>query len=119
MTLPKINDIITTEQALELCKNFNLDYLINRIESNSDKYTSWKFDGCSGLPYEVMGFFTGCEWKDITYKCCLPHDLCYGYGDRGNKAERKRVDKKFYRYLVTQAHMTEWCASAFLVAVRI
>jgi len=35
MKLPKINDIITTEQALELCKHFNLDYLIKHIESNS------------------------------------------------------------------------------------
>jgi hypothetical protein len=53
MQLPKINDMITTEQALELCKHFNLDYLIKRIESNADKYKPWKFDGCSGLPDEV------------------------------------------------------------------
>jgi hypothetical protein len=134
MKLPKINDMITTEQALELCKHFNLDYLIKRIESNSDKYKPWKFDGCSGLPDEVMGFFTrlrqdapcgstgsftNCEWKDITYKCCLPHDLCYGYGEPGNKTERKRIDNKFYRDLVTKAHMREWCASAFLAAVQI
>jgi len=119
MKLPKINDMITTEQALELCKHFNLDYLIKRIESNSDKYKTWEFDGCSGLPDEVMGFFTGCEWKDITYKCCLPHDLCYGYGEIGNKTERKRVDKEFYKDLVAQAHLKEWCASAFLAAVRV
>lgn len=119
MKLPEINDMITTEQALELCKHFKLDYLIERIESNSDKYKTWKFDGCSGLPDEVMGFFTGCEWKDITYKCCLPHDLCYGYGELGNKIERKRVDIKFCSDLVVKAHMKEWCASAFLAAVRV
>jgi len=34
MELPKINDIITTEQALELCRHFNLEYLIKRIESD-------------------------------------------------------------------------------------
>jgi hypothetical protein len=66
MKLPHINDIITTDQALALCRHFDLDYLIKRIESNPDTYTPWKFDGCSGLPDEVMGFFTGCEWKDIT-----------------------------------------------------
>jgi len=49
-----------TEQALELCRHFKLDYLIKRIESSSDKYKTWKLDGCSGLPDEVMGFFTGC-----------------------------------------------------------
>ena len=119
MKLPEINDMITTERALELCKHFKLDYLIKRIEPNSDKYKTWKFDGCSGLPDEVLGFFTGCEWRDITYKCCLPHDLCYGYGELGNEIERQRVDIKFHSDLVTKAHMKEWCASAFLAAVRV
>jgi hypothetical protein len=119
MKLPKINDMITTEQALALCKHYNLDYLIKRIESDPEKYKSWEFDGCSGLPDKVMGFFTDCAWEDITYKCCLPHDLCYGYGERGNKKERERVDKQFYRDLVTQAHMKRWWASVFFAAVRV
>jgi len=49
----------------------------------------------------------------------LPHDLCYGYGEPGNETERKRVDIKFYSDLVTKAYMKEWCASAFLAAVRV
>jgi hypothetical protein len=49
----------------------------------------------------------------------LPHDLCYGYGELGNKNERKRVDTKFYNDLVTKAGMNEWTASAFLGAVRV
>ena len=89
MNLPEIGDIITTKGALELCRYFSLEYLADRIKSNPEKYKDWKFDGCSGLPDEVMGFFTGCDWKDITYKCCLPHDLCYAYGDPGNDFERK------------------------------
>ena len=40
MKLPKINDIITTEQALELCKHYHLDYLVARIENNPDNYIS-------------------------------------------------------------------------------
>ena len=119
MKLPRIHDMITTDQALALCRHYKLEYLIKRIESNPDNYKAWKFDGCSLLPDRVMGFFTGCKWEDITYKCCLPHDLCYGYGEPGNKKERKRVDKQFYRDLVTKAHMKKWCASAFLVAVRV
>ncbi len=91
MNQPEIGDTITTAKALELCRHFSLDYLIDRIKSNPKKYQDWKFDGCSGLPDEVMGFFTGCDWKDITYKCCLPHDLCYAYGDPGNDIERKRL----------------------------
>ncbi len=118
MKLPKIGDTITTRDALELCRYFNFDYLIKRIKSNPKKYKEWKFDGCSGLPDEVLGFFMGINWKDITYKCCLPHDLCYGYGDPGNAVERKRVDLKFYKDLVFKAGMKKWCASAFLMGVR-
>jgi len=68
MNLPDINDTITTQKALVLCRYFSLDYLVERIEASPGKYADWTFDGCSGLPDEVMGFFTGCDWKDITYK---------------------------------------------------
>jgi len=119
MKLPEIGDTISTEEALELCRHFGLDYLVKRIESDPESYREWKFDGCSCLPDELMGLFTGCDWKDITYKCCLPHDLCYGYGELGNKAERKRVDEQFYSDLVNKADMKKWAASAFLAAVRI
>jgi hypothetical protein len=62
MKYPEIGDMITTNQALELCKHFNLDYLIKRIETNAEKYKEWEFDGCSGLPDEIMVLFTGCDW---------------------------------------------------------
>lgn len=119
MQLPEINEIVTTDMGLELCKYFNLDYLVKRIQDNHDKYKNWKFDGCSTLPDEFLGIFTGCEWKDITYKCCLPHDLCYAYGEKDNEIERQRVDLKFYSDLVTKAGMKKWLAKAFLSAVRI
>ena len=119
MFIPKINSSIDTKQALELCKHFNFDYLVRRIKYNPDKYKSWKFDGCSGLPDKILGFLTGCDWKDITYRCCLPHDLCYGYGELGSKAERKKVDKQFYQNLVTKAYMKKWCAYIFYIFVRV
>ena len=119
MNLPEIGDVITAQQALQLCRHFRLDYLVERIESNPEAYKDWKFDGCSGLPDKITGLFTGCDWKDIAYKCCLPHDLCYAYGEKENDIERKRVDIKFYSDLVTKAGMSRWCASAFLAAVRI
>lgn len=119
MKLPQIGDTVTAEQALALCRHFGLEYLVARIETDPDRYKDWNFDGCSGLPDEFMGHFTGCKWEDITYHCCLPHDLAYGYGDPGNKAERKRVDEKFYNDLVTKAGMRKWMASAFLTAVRV
>ncbi len=119
MNLPDIGDMITTKEALKLCRYFDLDYLVKRIESDPKSYKDWMFDGCSGLPDELMGLFTGCNWKDITYKCCLPHDLCYGYAELGNDIERKRVDVKFHSDLVTKAGMIKWYASAFLAAVRV
>ena len=119
MKLPEIGDMVTTKDVLELCRHFGLDYLIQRIESDPKRYKNWEFDGCSGLPDELMGLFTGCKWEDITYQCCLPHDLCYGYDEPENEIERERVDVKFYSDLVTKAGMTKWAASAFLAAVRV
>lgn len=119
MQFPAVGDTITTEKAIMLCRHFKLDYLIRRIEVDPTRYTDWKFDGCSGLPDEIMGLFTGCDWRDITYRCCLPHDLRYAYGEKGNEKERKEADEEFYDNLVNKAGMKEWCASAFLAAVRI
>jgi len=119
MELPLIGDMITTEKAIRLCRYFKFDYLVNRIEAAPEKYAEWKFDGCSGLPDEIMGVFTGCDWREITYRCCLPHDLRYAYGEMGNEAERKAADEELYHNLVNGAGMKKWCASAFLAAVRI
>jgi len=49
MNLPDINDIITTQKALALCRHFSLDYLVDRIEADLKKYKDWTFDGCSGM----------------------------------------------------------------------
>ena len=117
--LPEINDIITTEKALELCKHFEIPYLVGRIRLNRGQYKDWKFDGCSGLPDEILGLFTGCDWKDITYKCCLPHDLGYAYGRLGNDEERQQVDQKFREDLLNKAKMPKWCVSIFFSAVRV
>ena len=119
MQLPELGEIIYTERALELCGHFDLGYLSQRIEANPEQYTSWEFDGCSGLPDQILGLFTGCEWQDITYKCCLPHDLAYAYGEPGNAEERERVDRQFHNDLVTKAGMKKWQAAAFLTAVRV
>ena len=119
MKFPEIGDIITTQKPIELCAHFDLNYLVDRITANPESYKDWSFDGCSGLPDELMGLFTGCDWKDITYKCCLPHDLCYAYGEIGNEIEREQVDKNFYNDLFTKAGMRKWLASVFFSAVQI
>lgn len=119
MNLPNVGDEISTARALELCNYFKLDYLIIRIEGNPNIYKPWIFDGCSCLKDKMMGLWTGCNWNDITEKCCLPHDLCYAYGEPGNEIERERVDLKFHSNLVTKAGMKKWMARAFHAAVRI
>jgi hypothetical protein len=119
MELPIIGDVITTEKAIALCRLFSFDHLVHRIEADPGKYRNWKFDGCSGLPDEILGLFTGCNWVDITNRCCLPHDLRYAYGEKDNEMERKEADEELYDNLVSRAGMKKWCASAFLTAVRI
>lgn len=119
ISLPKLNDTISTEQARKLCEFFKLNYLVNRIDAHSERFKSWVFDGCSGIPDELLGLFTGCDWEDITFKCCLPHDLAYAYGEPGNEIERERIDIKFYSDLVTKAGMEKWQAKIFLAIVRI
>ena len=118
MKNPKIGDIITTQQALKLCQKLKLGYLVARIEADPEQFKNWKFDGCSCMPDKFIGLFTGCNWRDITYGCCLPHDLCYAYGELGNRAERKRVDTQFYKDLINKTGMKKWMARIFLFGVR-
>jgi hypothetical protein len=119
MNFPKINDRVDTKQALELCGYFKLDYLVSRIETDMQAYASWVFDGCSCIHDEFLGLLTGCDPEALTYKCCLPHDLGYAYGEPGNRMERKRVDLKFQSDLITKAHMKEWIAAAIYEGIRV
>lgn len=119
MHLPEIGETVTTEMALSLCRVYKLDHLEKRILANPRKYHDWKFDGCSCVPDELMGLFTGCDWHDITYGCCLPHDLKYAYGIPGDEKERARADQELYQDLIKEAKMKEWLARIFRVAVEV
>lgn len=119
MKLPEIGETITTERARELCRHFGLHEVAERIDAAPDRFRSWTFDGCSCLPDEALGLFTGCRWKDVTYRCCLPHDLRYAYGEPGNETERKAADDRFCEDLVEKAGMARWMAAAFLTGVRV
>jgi len=116
---PKIGETVTNRKARRLCWYFDLAYLASRIEANPAQFKDWRFDGCSWLPDRFIGLFTGCNWRDITYKCCLPHDLGYAYGEPRNIVERKQVDSKFFNNLVTKAGMKKWMAYIFFISVRI
>lgn len=119
MKLPKIGDIVTTRQAYELCKHFGLKDVAERIKMNPDQFKPWKFDGCSGIPDQLLGLFTGLNWKKITYECCLPHDLSYAYGKPGDKLERRCVDIQFADDLQNKAGMGNDMAQIFFKAVQI
>ncbi|MBC8376631.1 MAG: hypothetical protein H8E26_11355 [FCB group bacterium] len=119
IVLPELGDKVSTAQALRLCIEFKLEYLRIRIEANPEEYKEWTFDGCSGIPDQLLKIFTNKNWQDITYDCCLPHDLCYGYGELGNKAERKQVDLQFRQDLINKGGMKKTVAFAFYTAVRL
>ena len=71
MDFPEIGDCVTTEQALALCRYFKLHYLTDRIIAGPHHYKEWTFDGCSGLPDELMGLFT-----DVTGRTLLTNAVC-------------------------------------------
>lgn len=113
--LPQIGDTVTSEEAVELCSHFGLDYLVERIEADPGRYKPWVFDGCSCLMDQWLGLFAGDgkTWEDITYECCLPHDLKYMYGEPGNEEERKQADIEFERDLIEKALVDEDIAHEF------
>ncbi len=115
----KIGDEITVDMGLQLANQFGFLNIVERIEAEPERFKSFIFDGCSCIPDQLMGLFTGCKWQDITYMCCLPHDVGYAYGEIGNDAERKTVDYLFLNNLVKNAKMKHWLAKLFLKAVKI
>lgn len=92
--LPEIGETVDNARGVALCRYFGLDQLADRIVQNPGAYRAWEFDGCSMLPDRLLGVLTRSgRWKDITYTCCLPHDLEYAYGDPANEAvEREAAD---------------------------
>ena len=115
----KIGDTITPAMGLQIANQLGLIYIVERIEAQPEMYEDFIFDGCSCIPDELLGLFTGCKWQDITYLCCLPHDIGYAYGDPGNKNERKSVDYLFFHNLIHLAGMKPWLASVFMNAVKL
>ena len=118
MNLPEIGETIRTERALELCEHFELDHLVERIKANSDHCEAWVLDGISVLNDRFSAAVSGVDQDILTRECALPHDLRYGYGEPGNKKERKESDLKFKSDLRTKAKMGRFWASIFHVATK-
>lgn len=111
----EIGKVVTTEQAIQLCKQYNLNDIIKRIEINPDNYKSWVFDGCSMTIDEWLNI-TGIQSEKITQKCLI-HDLKYAYGIPGDEIARLDADICFYNDLV-DIGVKPRIASIFYKAVR-
>lgn len=115
----KIGDKITPTMGLQIANQLGFLHIVERIEAQPEMYKDFVFDGCSCIPDELLDLFTGCKWQDITYLCCLPHDIGYAYGDPKNRNERKSVDYLFFHNLIHLAGMKPWLASVFMNAVKL
>ena len=92
MQLPNIDDNIDNSRAIELCRHYGLNYLVDRITATPDSFFVWKFDGASMIP---DGFFSAVFNIPNLTEIALQHDLKYAYGERGNKEEKLRADLEF------------------------
>lgn len=112
---PKIGELITTERAIELCRHFALQHLVERISAHPEQFRPWRYDGVSCVPDELLMLFTGRghTWQDITNECALPHDLQYAYGSPGDRHEKYIADHDFSVRLVTKAGMKPGLAEMF------
>ncbi len=92
MKLPKIDDTITIEQAINLCEYFGYEHIVKRLKGAPGNYKSWIFDGASMVPDEL---FSKLFHIPNLVEIALKHDLKYAYGEPGNKVEKLRADLEF------------------------
>ncbi|SHE22485.1 hypothetical protein [methanotrophic endosymbiont of Bathymodiolus puteoserpentis (Logatchev)] len=90
--LPNIDETITNDRAIELCKHFSYTHLVKRIEGSRDKYKNWVFDGASMVPDQI---FAKLFHIPNLVEIALKHDLKYAYGEQGNDIEKLRADLEF------------------------
>jgi len=117
--IPRINDIVTVKRGIQLCQYFGFENIVQRIKANPNHYAPWKFDGCSGIPDELLWNFSALNWEDVTLKCCLPHDLEHAYGVIGDEEARKQSNINFKSNLRNKTKMEPWLAQIFYKAVQI
>ncbi len=95
--IPKIGETITADEALDLCRSFELDYLVERIEIDPDAFKDWVFDGASMIPDTLFAQIF--DIPSLT-EIALRHDLKYAYGEPGNHREKARADEAFKQELL-------------------
>ena len=117
MTLPRIGETITTARARELCaeRGEMFAYIVKRIDDQPAEFKEWVFDGASRLPDRLVA-----KLFDIPHliEIALKHDLKYGYGELGNREERRRADAEFEQDLLADG-TRPWVAKVMYWAVRL
>lgn len=116
---PNIGETVSPELGVKIARYFGFTTLVNRVEANPERYKDFIFDGCSCLPDQLLGLFLGCNWRHITFWCCLPHDIMYAYGEPGNTKEKKAADYLFHNNLKKKAKMKKCFAAMLLTAVEL
>jgi hypothetical protein len=98
MTLPAIDETITTGRARDLCQHFGFVSLVQRIDAaQPNEFRDWIFDGASMLPDDLVArSFHIPHLIEISLK----HDLKYAYGEPNNAAERLKADEEFKQDLL-------------------
>ncbi len=93
MELPKIDEVIDTRRARDLCVFFGFQYLVERLDDSAgDAFKPWRFDGASMIPDEL---FAKIAHIPSLVTIALKHDLKYAYGEPGNKKEKEKADQDF------------------------
>ncbi|MGB4118075.1 MAG: hypothetical protein WBK51_16155 [Polaromonas sp.] len=112
--IPSIGNVISVALALEICRNYEFTYLVERLSNNQDAFKEWTFDGASILPDEIFAkIFSVPNLIEIA----LRHDLKYAYGEPDNKSERLLADEQFRRDLLNDGCISG-VAQAMYLAVR-
>lgn len=113
---PKIGDFISVGHAEFLSAYYDLPIINERLRTSPKSYIGFHFNGCTGVPDPIFEFVAKGGWENITYECCLAHDLSYSYGDPGNEKERKIVDKRFKNDL--KKYLDWWAYTLMYSIVR-
>ena len=112
---PVVGDTITNDHALDLCRKYGFNALIDRLTNYPDHYKEWQFDGVSMAPDCLISILVGSP--NIT-KFALKHDLKYAYGDPGNIVEKRDADQELWREIVADGGR-KWAAGLLLCAVEV
>lgn len=112
-----IGDVISPATGLQIANQLGMQHIVERIESEPERYADFRFDGVSGAPDWMAALFFGVDETDLTYKVAIPHDWRFAYGQPGNAKEESMANKEFCDNLV-KVGVKEWKVRVALELVK-